>query len=119
MTVPWILVSIAVAAVILAVLAVLVLKRKGWEREVDYRSYFNMGIVWLPLGVVFYLIFGNVIGFWFLIMGLVYLSVGLRNRDKWGKPQKVSPTYQKALTVAIALGVILLALGIRVFEIML
>jgi len=73
MTVPWILVSIAVAAVILAVLAVLVLKRKGWEREVDYRSYFNMGIVWLPLGVVFYLIFGNVIGFWFLIMGLVYL----------------------------------------------
>jgi hypothetical protein len=51
--IPWILVSIAVAAVILAILVVLIYKRKGWKRQVDYRIYFNMGKIWFPLGVVF------------------------------------------------------------------
>jgi len=118
MNIPWILVSIAGTAVIVAILFILVIKGKGWKREADYRSYFNMGIIWLPLGMVFYIIFKNMIGLWFLIMGLVYLSIGLKNRDKWGKPQKVSPAYQKALRIATAIGVIALVLGIIVFEIM-
>ena len=50
-------------------------------------------------------------------MGLTYLSIGLKNKDKWGKPQKVSPKYQKIMTIAIAIGVILLVLGIIVYEI--
>jgi hypothetical protein len=49
MNIPWILVSIAIGVAALAILAVLVIRRKGWNKEVDYRSYFNMGIVWLPL----------------------------------------------------------------------
>lgn len=118
MSMQWILVSIAVVVVVLAILVIFWVKRKGWEREVDYRSYFNMGIIWLPVGIVFYIIFENVIGLWFLIMGLVYLSIGLKNKEKWGKPQKVSPTYQKALMLAVAIGVIALVLGIIVFEIM-
>lgn len=117
MSVPWILVSIAVAVVILAILVVLIYKRKGWEREVDYRSYFNMGIIWFPLGIVFYLIFKSVIGLWFLFMGLVYLAIGLKNKEKWGKPEKVSPKYQKILMIAILIGVVFLILGIIVFEI--
>jgi len=118
MNIQWILVSIAVAAVIVAILVIFMLKGKGWKRETDYRSYFNMGIIWLPLGIVFYIIFKNMIGLWFLIMGLVYLSIGLKNINKWGKPQKVSPAYQKALRIATAIGVIALVLGIIVFEIM-
>ena len=118
MNIPWILVSIVVAVVTLAILAIFVFKRKGWNREVDYRSYFNMGIIWLPFGIVFYLIFESVIGLVFFIMGLVYLAIGLKNKDKWGKPQKISPTYQKAIRIALLLGVIFLVLGIIVFEIM-
>lgn len=117
MSIPWILVSIAVAVVILAILGILVLKRKGWKREVDYRSYFTMGIIWLPFGIIFYLFFESMIGLWFLIMGLVYISIGLKNKDKWGKPQKVSPTYQKVLIIAVMIGVLLLVLGIIVYEI--
>lgn len=117
MSIPWILVSIAVAVVVLAILAILVLKRKGWEREVDYRSYFSMGIIWLPLGIVFYLILENVIGLFFLIMGLIYLSIGLKNKDKWGKKVKVSPKNQKMMVIAVTIGVIVLVLGIIVFEI--
>ena len=118
MNIPWILVSIVVGIAALAILAVLVLRRKGWNREVDYRSYFNMGIVWLPLGIIFYAIFKNLIGAWFFIIGLVYLAIGLKNKDKWGKPQKVSPASQKALVLALTIGVIALVLGILVFELM-
>jgi hypothetical protein len=116
MDIPWILVSVAVALGIFAILAVLVLKRKGWNKEVDYRSYFNMGIVWLPLGIIFYAIFKNPVGPLFFIIGLVYLAIGLKNKDKWGKPQKISPVYQKTLMIAVLLGVIFLVLGIIVFE---
>jgi vacuolar-type H+-ATPase subunit I/STV1 len=116
--IPWILVSIAVAAIILAILGILIMKKKGWKRGVDYRNYFNMGIVWLPLGVVFYIIFENIVGLWFLLVGLAYLSIGLKNRDKWGKPQKVSPKDQKMLMISVLIGVIVLILGILVFELM-
>jgi hypothetical protein len=118
MSVPWTLVSIAVAAVVLSMLVIFWVKRKGWEREVDYRSYFNMGLIWLPVGIVFYLIFENMIGLWFLIIGLVYLSIGLKNRGKWGKPQRVSPKYEKMMIIAVAIGVILLVLGIIALEMM-
>jgi magnesium-transporting ATPase (P-type) len=118
MNIPWILVSIAIGVAALAILAVLVIRRKGWNKEVDYRSYFNMGIVWLPLGIIFYVIFKNLIGAWFFIIGLVYLAIGLKNKDKWGKPEKISTIYQKALMIAV-LGLIgLLVLGIIVFKMM-
>ena len=116
--IPWILVSIALVAIILAILGILFIKKKGWKRGVDYRNYFNMGIVWLPLGVVFYIIFENIVGLWFLLMGLAYLAIGLKNRDKWGKPQKVSPKSQKMLMISVLIGVIVLILGILVFELM-
>ena len=116
MDIPWVLVSIAIGIVVLLILGIFVLKRKDWKREVDYRTYFNMGIIWLPLGIVFYLLFGSMIGLWFILMGLVYLSIGLKNKDKWGKPQQVSPTYQKIMMTAVAVGVILLILGIIVYE---
>jgi hypothetical protein len=118
MNIPWILVSIAVGVAVLAILAVSILRRKGWNREVDYLSYFNMGIVWLPLGIIFYAIFKNLIGALFFIIGLVYLAIGLKNKDKWGKPEKISPLNQKVLMIAVILGVIFLVLGIIVFEIM-
>jgi len=115
--IPWILVSIALAVIILAILGILIMKKKGWKREVDYRNYFTMGIVWLPFGIIF-LIFGNTTGTLFLLMGVVFLSIGLKNRDKWGKPQKVSPKSQKMLMISVLIGVVALIVGILVFELM-
>ena len=118
MSIPWILVSIAVAVVVLAILVIFWVKRKGWKREVDYRSYFNMGIIWLPLGIVFYIIFESLVGLFFLIMGLVYLSIGLKNKDKWGTPQKISPNYQKVMMILVIFLILGVVLGILAFEIM-
>ena len=118
MSIPWTLVSIAVGVILIVIFGISVLKRKGWKREVDYRSYFNMGIVWLPFGIVVYLIFKNFIGILFSILGLIFLAIGLINKDKWGKPQEVSPKYQKLMMIGIAIGVIVLIIGIIVYEIM-
>ncbi|WP_455279131.1 hypothetical protein [[Eubacterium] cellulosolvens] len=118
MNIPWILVSIIITILILAILAIFTFKRKGWNREVDYRTYFGIGIVWVPSGIVFYLIFGYVMGFVFIVMGLVFLAISLKNKDKWGEPQKMSPAYQKALMIAVLGLISLLVLGIIVFQIM-
>ncbi len=116
--IPWILVSIAVAAIVLAILGILIMKKKGWERKVDYRTYFSIGIVWLTSGITFYGIFENTTGIMFFLIGLAYLAIGLKNRDKWGKPQKVSPKYQKMLMVSVLIGVIVLIVGVLVYELM-
>ena len=116
MNIPWILVSIIVAAVILVILAIFIFKRKEWNSEVDYRRYFNMGIVWLPFGIIFYLIFENPIGLSFMIMGSVFLAVGLKHKDKWGTPQKISPNYQKIMMILVFFLILGVILGIIVFE---
>jgi hypothetical protein len=33
----------------------------------------------------FHLIFKSVIGLWFLFVGLIYLAIGLKNKERWGK----------------------------------
>lgn len=118
MDIPWILVSIVVVAVLLAVIAFLALKKGGWKRKVDYRNYFNMGIIWLLSGAVFYLFFDSIIAFWFLAMGVAYTAIGLKNRKKWGRHQAVPSKYRKIVMIAMLIGVIALALGIIAFELM-
>ena len=116
--IPWILVSIAVAVIVLAILGILIMKKRGWKREVNYSNYFGIGIVWIPFGIVFYVIFENMVGIMFLLLGLAYLAIGLKNKDKWGKPQKVSPKSQKMLMIGLLIGVVVLIVGILVFELM-
>ena len=115
MEIPWILVSVAILILALAVLFV-VWAKKDNKRTVDYRSYYTMGIVWLPLGIIFTVIFENIVGIFFFVMGVIYLSIGLKNRDKWGKPQKIPKKQQRMLAIAVLVGVLLLVAGILAFE---
>lgn len=119
MTTPWILVSVAVLLVVTAAVCILVLKKRGWKRKMDYKGYFAMGVVWVPLGIAFWLIFENFVAFWFLIMGVIYIAIGLRHRDTWGKPQNVSPEFQRRMVMLGGVLVVVLVLGILVFELFL
>jgi heme/copper-type cytochrome/quinol oxidase subunit 2 len=102
---------VGIAGVILLLLAVFLwkLKRQGWKHEPDYRTFFIIGITWLPLGII--LDFPV-----FYILGLVYLAIGLANRDKW-KEKKPFTQGQKMLTVAgvVVLVIALLAAFLLVF----
>ncbi|MFC2019028.1 hypothetical protein ACFLU4_03625 [Chloroflexota bacterium] len=73
---------------ILMVLTVRQKQREGKPTEPNYRAFFLMGIIWVPLGIVsmvVYFIFQIpfFIGIPFLALGLIYLIIGLTNRDKW------------------------------------
>jgi len=88
----WPLISAAIAATL--VVGILVgfvawrRRKEGKLAEPDYRAFFVMGIVWVPVGIVFMFILSLsdipfVTGVPLWIMGLVYLTIGLANRDKW------------------------------------
>ena len=44
-----------------------------------------LGIMWLPVGVVFLFAANSAIGFAFMAIGITHLAIGLANRDKWKK----------------------------------
>lgn len=58
-------------------------KKEGEIKEPNYQVFFTIGIVWLPVGVVFMLTINTAIGIAFMAMGAAYLAISLANRDKW------------------------------------
>ncbi|UCF13415.1 MAG: hypothetical protein JSW06_03940 [Thermoplasmatales archaeon] len=86
----WILISIGIIAILVLigiVLALVVFKKKkeGKMGEPNYQVFFNVGIIWLPVGVVFMIAVNPAIGIAFMALGIMYLAIGLANRDKWDK----------------------------------
>jgi len=91
----WALISAAIAAILIVVGILVLVAFVAWRRrkegtlaEPNYRAFFVMGIVFIPVGIAFMFIFllsdiPFVIGMPLLAMGLVYLAIGLANRDKW------------------------------------
>ena len=106
-TIPWILISVLVLfALVLIAFIVLFLKRKK-KIPPDYYALFVMGIIWLPMGVVFE-------NYAFTAMGLVFMAIGLINKDKWKKNRRSWAKMSKEeriLMVAIFIILILLALA--------
>jgi uncharacterized membrane protein YhaH (DUF805 family) len=102
--IPAIMIAIAVLAVLFAVIAIVV--RRGEKREPDYRTFFILGIAFLPVGIA-----TDNPGLWG--MGAVFLAVGLVNRDKWKDQPKwpeLSPAARRfKLIILIGLAVLLLA----------
>ena len=84
-----VILAVAVVTGILAVLMVRKRKKEG-KQIVNYRAFFLLGITWVPFSIVlmvvsFILQIPFYIGFPFFALGLVYLIIGLNNRDKWKK----------------------------------
>ncbi len=84
-----IILAIAVVTGIIAVLMVRKRKKEG-KPQAEYRTFFILGVTWLPFSIVLMVVslifqIPFYIGFPFFIIGLVYLIIGLKNRDKWKK----------------------------------
>jgi len=81
--------------IVITLLMVLVLrkrKRKQKAGETDYRAFFILGVAFLPTGLAMMMVyfFAEIpfeIGLPLFALGLIYLIVGLANRDKWNKNQ--------------------------------
>ena len=87
----WIIMSILVGLSVLTLLVgmVLVARRKRREKKIDYKVFFTLGIVWLPMGIIFLVIDSlRTMSIVFLCLGASYLAIGLANKDKWAKSSK-------------------------------
>jgi len=80
---------IAILIVIGFVLIIVVFKKKKEIKiqEPNYQVFFNIGMIWIPVGVVFMITVNIVIGIAFLSLGTSYIAIGFANRDKWEKNQ--------------------------------
>jgi len=84
-----------VIAIVVTLLLVVVLrkrKREGKAEETDYRAFFIMGLAFLPTGFAMMMVYFLVeipfeVGLPLFALGLIYLIIGLANRDKWKKAE--------------------------------
>ena len=77
-------VILIIALIVGIIFTIFVLKKKkeGTYKEPDYRAFLIMGICFLPMGIIFTTTVNpGFIGF--IGLGIVYMAIGLANRDKW------------------------------------
>jgi uncharacterized membrane protein len=90
----WVWVSTALLAVVLTLGLLTILvnlkKNEAGSRtgQPDHRAFFFMGVVMLAVGTAELLVFlrsdvSYVVALPLLVIGLVFVVVGLANRDKW------------------------------------
>ena len=85
----WILFSIFLIAilVVIGIALILVIRKKKKEetinKDIDYKVFYLLGFVWMPIGIVFIIAVNPAIGIAFMALGIAYIAIGLSNRDKW------------------------------------
>jgi len=88
-TIAYIMIGILVITLLVLIATIFIVKKKKKEesnKESDYRAFFIMGISFLPLGIIFTVTISPAfIGF--IGMGIIYIAIGLANRDKWKKEE--------------------------------
>ena len=86
-------VSLLIFSVIVAIFALISFRKRGnaiRTTKTNYRTFFIMGIFMVMIGVVLNIVslllnYEYTLGFPFIIIGVVYIAIGLNNRDTWKK----------------------------------
>jgi len=86
------LLLIGIVVTLLLVVVLRKRKKEGKAGETDYRAFFIMGLAFLPTGFVMMMVYFLAeipfeIGLPLFALGLIYLIIGLANRDKWKKSE--------------------------------
>jgi len=80
--------GIGIAVLLVGVLVALNVRKNqksGKKREVNYQAFFIMGISFTPLGTTMMIVTENPGMLGLTVMGIIYMIIGLANRDKWEK----------------------------------
>jgi len=86
-----------VFGLLIALLIVFLLGKKKFKP--DYRTLFMLGIIWFPLGMI-------LDNFFFFILGMAYVVIGLANKDKW-REAKPPRGKQKMIVVGLLVATLL------------
>lgn len=108
MTFLWGIAFLFTFLIILGLLVVFLIKQKGKKHKPDYQTFFTIGIIWTAFGIIFW----KEMSF-FLIIGIVFLILGLSNKDKWKKNHrswnKMNKNEKKLMIwIMIILGILVL-----------
>lgn len=104
--IPWIAITIGLLIVGLLVGLIVFYRNRKEGVEPDYRTFFTMGVIFLPLGIASD-------NYAFLIMSMVFIAIGLVNRSKWKDEPKWSelPDRQRRLKLILVGGLTFLVLS--------
>ena len=58
-------------------------EKKKTKKEINYQVFFHIGFIWIPVGVVFMITVNVAFGIALIGLGLLYVAIGLANKDKW------------------------------------
>jgi len=58
-------------------------EKKKIKKEINYQVFFHIGFIWIPVGVVFMITVNVAFGIALMGLGLLYVAIGLANKDKW------------------------------------
>ena len=88
----WILISALIIAVLFAIILIITFvmfkkKKEGKTGEINYKIFFILGLVWIPIGSVYMITINTAIGIAFMGLGVAYIAIGLANKDKWKKEE--------------------------------
>jgi len=103
--------SIIIGLIIIGLLIVFFLQFKRKKYKPNYRLFFILGTAWIPIGVVFYI---NTKNFGFFVMGLIFLIIGLVNKNKWEESDPATIQQKKIVIGGLVIG--LLVLGALLFR---
>jgi len=94
-----------IGLIVIGLVIVLYSQFKKEKIKPNYPLFFILGMTWVPLGVVFYKTTRNI---GFLVMGVIFLIIGLINKDKWGETVIVNHQKRKLLIGLIFTGLLVL-----------
>lgn len=95
--------SIIIGLIIIGFLVVLFVQFKKGKYKPNYRLFFILGIAWAPLGMVFYITTKNL---GFFAMGLIFLIIGLVNKDKWEELDPATSRQKKIIIGVLVIGLL-------------
>ena len=82
----YILILLLILALIIGIATIFIYHNKkkiANEKEIDYRTFYVLGISFLPMGLVLSITTKNPGMIGIMGLGAAYLAIGLANRDKW------------------------------------
>jgi hypothetical protein len=124
MDIPWIIVGLAAGMVFVVIGIVLVFvtaKKRQQGILPDYRGLFIMGVIWAPMGLILWTLLDNPGMIGLSVMGVIFLALGIANRDKWQEQQAWSdlhPQEKRLRLILLGVGVVGLVLLAATFFLM-
>ena len=55
------------------------------KKEINYQAFFAVGIIFFGVGITFFSSVNKGLGVAFITLGIVYMIIGGKNKDKWGE----------------------------------